>query len=100
MWLSSPAFIVIKAADEFKRQDHGSQPAVADRREMKTAEGWDPGNKYGVHLPEGHQLGLVLPVHGASMTSRATSSPGSCCTTMKAGDVTDTLTMALQARGA
>ena len=31
------------------RQDHGPQPALADR----------------LHLPEGHRLGLVLPLHGA-----------------------------------
>ena len=29
--ITSPAFIVIKAADEFKGQDDGAQPALADR---------------------------------------------------------------------
>ena len=60
--ITSPAYIVIKAADEFKRQDHGAQPALADR----------------LHLSEGHRLGLVLSVDACSTTSRATSSPGSC----------------------
>ena len=44
--ITSPAFVVIKAADEFPRQDHGAEPAVADR----------------LHLSQGHRLGLVLPV--------------------------------------
>ena len=43
-------------------QDHGAQPALADR----------------LHLSQGHRLGLVLPVDACSTTSRATSSPGSC----------------------
>jgi putative transposase len=44
--IASPAFIVMKAADELKGQDDGAQPAVADR----------------LHLSEGHRLRLVLPV--------------------------------------
>src|SRR5437773_4479373 len=47
--IASPAFIVIKAADAFQRQDHRTQPAVADR----------------FHLSQGDRLGLVLPVHRA-----------------------------------
>ena len=43
-------------------QDHGAQPALADR----------------LHLSQGHRLGLVLSVDACSTTSRATSSPGSC----------------------
>ena len=46
--ITSPAFIVIKAADEFKKDD-GAGPALAD----------------GLHLPEGDRLGLVLLVDGS-----------------------------------
>ena len=44
--IASPAFIVMKAADEFKDKNHGSQSALANR----------------LHLSEGHWLGLVLSV--------------------------------------
>ena len=47
--ITSPAFIVVKAADAFKEQDHRAQPAVADR----------------LHLSQGDRLGLVLPIHRA-----------------------------------
>ena len=43
-------------------QDHGAQPALADR----------------LHLSEGHRVGLVLPDPPFSTTSPAISSPGSC----------------------
>jgi putative transposase len=43
--ITSPAFIVIKAADESK--DKTTQPALAD----------------GLHLPQGHRLGMVLSLH-------------------------------------
>src|SRR5262249_46190620 len=45
--ITSPAFIVIKAAAEFKEQDNCTQPALADR----------------LHLPQGHWLGVVLSLH-------------------------------------
>ena len=47
--ITSPAYIVIKAAEEFKGQDHGAQPALADR----------------FHLSQDHGLGLVLSLHRA-----------------------------------
>jgi transposase-like protein len=46
--ITSPAYVVIKAANEFK-EDHRHQPALADR----------------LHLPQDHWLGLVLPVDRA-----------------------------------
>ncbi len=46
--VTSPAWIVLKAADQFPSADHGHQPALAD----------------GLHLSQGHRLGLVLPVDG------------------------------------
>ena len=52
--ITSPAFVVIKAAD-VGGQDRGSQPALADR----------------LHLPQGHRLGMVLPLPPASPTSHA-----------------------------
>ena len=45
--IGSPAFIVIKAADEFRNKQDCAQPALADR----------------LHLSQGHRLGLVLPLH-------------------------------------
>jgi transposase-like protein len=47
--ITSPAYILVKAADEFTDKTTATQPALAD----------------GLHLPEGHRLGLVLPVHRA-----------------------------------
>ena len=47
--ITSPAFILMKAADRLRQSDHRAQPALADR----------------LHLPQGHRLGLVLPVHRA-----------------------------------
>jgi putative transposase len=44
--ITSPAYVVIKAANEFKDKTHRHQPALAD----------------GLHLPQDHRLGLVLPV--------------------------------------
>jgi putative transposase len=44
--ITSPAFVVIKAANEFKDQDHGAEPDVADR----------------LYLLQDHRLGLVLSV--------------------------------------
>jgi len=46
--ITSPAFIVMKAADEFKDKTTAPNQALADR----------------LYLFEGHWLGLVLPVHG------------------------------------
>ena len=46
--IASPAFIVMKAADEFKDKTTAPNRALADR----------------LHLSEGHQLGMVLPVDG------------------------------------
>ena len=47
--VTSPAFIVMKAADRVRQPDHRDQPALADR----------------LHLPQGHRLGLVLSVDRA-----------------------------------
>ena len=80
--IASPAFIVMKAADEFKGQDDGAQPAVADR----------------LHLSEGHRLRLVLPVDHLDGFSRYIIA-WKLCTTIKAEDVSDTLKLALQASG-
>ena len=44
--ITSPAFVVIKAADEFGNKTTAAEPAVAER----------------LHLSQGHRLGLVLPV--------------------------------------
>jgi hypothetical protein len=45
--IASPAYIVIKAAEEFKHKT--TAPALADR----------------LHLPQGHGVGLVLSLHRA-----------------------------------
>ena len=47
--ITSPAFIVMKAADEFRDKTTAPEPAVADR----------------LHLSQGHWLGLVLSVDRA-----------------------------------
>ena len=47
--IASPAYIVMKAADEFKDKTTAAQPALADR----------------LHLPQGDRLGLVLSVERA-----------------------------------
>ena len=47
--ITSPAYVVIKAGGRVQGQDHSHQPALAD----------------GLHLPQDHRLGLVLPVDGA-----------------------------------
>jgi hypothetical protein len=47
--ITSPAFILMKAADRFANPTTAHQPALANR----------------LHLPQGHRLGLVLPVHRA-----------------------------------
>ena len=44
--ITSPAFVVIKAADEFRDKTTAPNQPVADR----------------LHLSQGHRLGLVLPV--------------------------------------
>jgi transposase-like protein len=46
--ITSPAYIVISGG-RVPRQDHGAQPALADR----------------LHLPEGHRLGVVLSLDRA-----------------------------------
>jgi hypothetical protein len=45
--ITSPAFVVVKAAEAFAEQTTAPNPALADR----------------LHLPQGHRLGLVLPVN-------------------------------------
>jgi hypothetical protein len=47
--VTSPAFIVMKAADKFRQSDDRHQSALAD----------------GLHVSEGHRLGMVLSVDGA-----------------------------------
>lgn len=47
--ITSPAYVVIIGRGRVQRQDHGDQPALADR----------------LPLPRDHRLGLVLPVDGA-----------------------------------
>jgi hypothetical protein len=44
--ITSPAFIVMKAAEPVRQPHHRGQPALADR----------------LRLPQGHRLGLVLPI--------------------------------------
>ncbi len=51
-----------------------------------------------LHLPENHRLGLVLSVTILDDYSRYIIA-WKLCTTMKSGDVTDTLDLALQASG-
>ena len=80
--IPSPAFILMKAADRFATSDDCAQPALADR----------------LHLPQGHRLGLVLPVHVLDDYSRYILA-WKLCTTMAATDVSDTLQAALQASG-
>ena len=46
--ITSPAFI-FEGGRSLRQSDHRAQPALADR----------------LHLPQGHRLGLVLPVHRA-----------------------------------
>ena len=58
--ITSPAYIVIKAAEEFEDDYHGAQPALADP----------------IHLSQDHELGLVL-FSPCWTTSRASLSPGS-----------------------
>src|ERR1700676_4544951 len=45
--ITTPAYVVIKAANEFK--DHSHQPALGD----------------GLHLPQNHRLGMVLSLNRA-----------------------------------
>ena len=59
--ITSPAFVVIKAADEFHDKTTAPQPAVADR----------------LHLLQGHRLGAGSICRRSSMTIPDTSSPGS-----------------------
>ena len=75
--------IVIKAAEEFRDDTTARQPALADR----------------LHLSQDHGMGLVLPLHRAGRDLRASLSPGSSVTTMKAQDVMATLDLALAASG-
>ncbi len=65
-----------------RQSDDRAQPALADR----------------LHLPQGHRLGLVLPVHRLDDFSRYILA-WKLCTTMAATDVSDTLQAALQASG-
>ena len=59
--ITSPAYVVIKAADEFKDKTP-PEPALADR----------------LHLPEDHRLGAGTTSRRCWTTSPATSWPGSC----------------------
>ena len=61
--ITSPAFIVIKAADEFKDKTTAPNPALADR----------------LHLSQSRSsAGAGTTSPPSSMTTRVTSSPGSC----------------------
>ncbi len=55
-----PGFRGDQSRRPVQAQDHGTQPALADR----------------LHLSEGHRLGLVLPCPRSSTTSHAISLPG------------------------
>ena len=79
--ITSPAFIVVKAADKFA-QEHGAEPAVAD----------------GLHLSARHRLGLVLSITILDDYSRYILA-WKLCATMAASDVTETLEMALAVSG-
>jgi putative transposase len=79
--ITSPAFIVIKAADEFNTRRR-AQPAVADR----------------LHLLQGHRLGLVLSVDRARRLL-ALHHRLEAVHDHEAEDVTDTLELALTASG-
>ena len=80
--ITSPAFIVVKAADEFKDKTTApNQLWQTDFTYLKvTGWGW-------------FYLSTVLDDFSRYIVA------WKLCTTMKAGDVTDTLTMALQASG-
>jgi hypothetical protein len=53
--ITSPAFVVIKAADEFKDKTTApNQRRVADAPSARSD---------GLHLPQGDRLGMVLPLH-------------------------------------
>jgi len=95
--IASPAFIVMKAADEFK--DHGAKPALAD----------------GLHLSQGHRLGMVLPVdrprrllplhhrleavhHHESRGRHGHVEPGACGVGLRSHDHASSATSALRQR--
>ena len=77
--ITSPAFITMKAADEFKKQTTA-----------RTSSGSPT-----VRLPEGDRLGLVYLSTILDDFSRYIIA-WKLCTTMKAEDVTDTLELALE----
>ena len=80
--ITSPAFILMKAADRFANPTTAPNQLLADRR----------------HVSKSHRLGLVLSVHRARHFSRYILA-WKLCTTMSATDVSDTLQVALQASG-
>ena len=85
--ITSPAYIVIKAAEAFKdKEPRNAQPALADR----------------LHLSQDHGLGLVLSLHhrvGRLPRPLRRVVAWKLCATMKAKDVTATLDLALAASG-
>ena len=79
--IASPAYIVIKAADEFKDKT-GTKPALANR----------------LHLSRGDRLGLVLPQHDIGRLL-ALHHRLEALHDDEGRDVTETLDLALQASG-
>jgi hypothetical protein len=81
--ITSPAYVVIKAANEFKDK------TTAINQLWQTD----------LPLPQDYWLGLVLSVNGARRLLALTSSPGGLAPTMCASDVMATLDQALAASG-
>ena len=81
--IASPAFIVMKAADEVQGQDHGAQSALADR----------------LHLSESHRLRGWFYLSTILDDFSRYIIAWKPCPTMKAEDVTATLDLALKASG-
>ncbi len=106
--ITSPAFIVIKAASEFKDKTTGINQLPLSSPQAATA-----GQRADrLHLHQGPWVGLVLSQHGPRRLQplhRLHCPTGYCaamsrkgwklCTNMRAEDVTDTLDLALQASG-
>ena len=81
--ITSPAYTVIKAADEFPRQDRPAERDVAD----------------GFYLIQENRVGLDVPLDRARRLLAAHVFAWKLCSTMCASDVTDTLDLALEASG-
>ena len=77
--ITSPAYIVIKAAEEFK-----------DKTTATDSRSGDP-----LRLFQDHRLGLVLPLPPYRATLALQTVAWKLCATMKALDVTATLDLAL-----